>query len=192
MKFKAILAITISLIGISLGRQASAVPADPLLPILDDIQAQLYPGMVMRLPTQTAVEGVQDALYASVERTDGGEVRIDLGSVPNCVARACMRGYFSSTPTGVEHPREPNVREGELGRAPITLADGVVGHYITLEGVRGPYSIVLWKQDGQTYTVSVAPKYYPDIEGLTSRESARQRILDFAIAMATEPPLTKE
>lgn len=103
-----------------------------------------------------------------------------------------MRGYFSSTPAGIEHPIEAVVRELEIGRAPITLADGIVGHYITVEGAPGSYSIVLWEQDEQTYAVSIAPKYQPPLTGLTPQESARQRILDFAIAMATEPPLVRE
>ena len=200
MKPSAVFAATICLIGMTAGHRATATPADPLLPILDDIRAQLPPGMVMRLPTQAAVDGVQDALYASVE-TNEGEVRIDFGSAQGCSARgprACMRGYFSSTPAGIEHPRTAYAREFEIGRAPITLADGVVGHYITVEGentvygVRGPHSIVLWEQDEQTYVVSIAPKYQPPLAGLTPQESARQRILDFAIAMATEPPLVKE
>ena len=146
----------------------------------------------MRLPTQAAVDGVQDALYASVEQTDEGEVRIDLANAPNCTARACMRGYFSATPAGVEHPRAAYAREFEIGRAPITLTEGVVGHYITVEGVRDPHSVVLWQQDGQTYAVSVAPRYYPPLEGRTPEASARQRMLDFAVAMATEPPIEKE
>lgn len=190
-KLKSILAITASFLLITAGQKATAVPADPLLPILDDIQAVLPDGMVMRLPDQDAVDGVQDALYAWVKRTDEGEVRIDLGNVPNCPSRSCMRGYFSATPAGVEHPREVYVRNNEIGRAQITLAEGVVGHYITVRGIRRPHSIVLWKQDGQTYTVSVIPKY-SSINGLTDHQAGRQRMLNFAISMANEPPLTKE
>ncbi|MEL7223261.1 MAG: hypothetical protein AAGL17_00010 [Cyanobacteria bacterium J06576_12] len=191
MKLKSLLTTTVCLFGIAVARQAFAVPAEPLQAILDDVKAQLPSGMVMRLPTQAAVEGVQEALYATVERTDEGELRIDLGSYPNCTARACMRGYFSSTPAGVEHPREAYAREFEIGRAPITLTDGVVGHYITVEGVR-QHSYVLWQQDGQTYVVSIAPKYQPTLDGLTPAQSARQRVLYFAISMAMEPPISRE
>lgn len=78
------------------------------------------------------------------------------------------------------------VEQFEIGRAAITLADGVVGNYITVIGVRRPFSIVLWEQDQQTYVVSVPPKY----DGST--DAARQRILDFAIPMANEAPIVSD
>lgn len=87
---------------------------------------------------------------------------------------------------------DDSIEATEIGRAPITLADGIVGDFITLEGVRGPFSIVRWQQDEQIYVVSVIPDPSPLLEGMTMQQSARQRILDFAISMATEPPLTKE
>lgn len=189
MKLSAILAIAICLAS---AKQAISEPAEPILRILSDIQAQLPPGMVMRLPTQTAVDGVQDALYATVEPIGSGGIRVDLGSAPNCTVRACMRGYFSSTPAEVEHPMDESIQTTAIGTAPITLADGIVGNFITLDGAGRPFSIVRWQQDEQTYVVSVIPDPYPLLEGMTQQQSARQRILDFALSMATETPLTKE
>lgn len=163
-----------------------ARPATPFIPILEDIKTELPSGMVMRLPTQSAMDGVQDALYTSVDPYEAGIVRINIHSYPVCTARACQRGYFSTAQSGVEHPMLAYVEQFEIGRAAITLADGVVGNYITVIGVRRPFSIVLWEQDQQTYVVSVPPKY----DGST--DAARQRILDFAIPMANEAPIVSD
>ena len=165
-------------------RPAVAEPARPFARIINDIRAELPSDMVMRLPTQEALDGVQDPFYALVDSYEAGEVRISINSYPNCTARACMRGYFTATRPGFEPSFQDYIDEFEIGRAPITLTDGIVGNYITVEGVRAPFSVVFWEQDQQFYLVNV-----PTVD---ISEAGRQQTLDFAISMANEPPITSE
>lgn len=182
---KTALSTTICLLGLTLSNTAIAIPAAPFTPILTAIQAELPNGMVIRLPTQSAMDGVQDALYTSVDPYEAGIVRINIHSEPTCTQRFCQRGYFSTAKSGIEHPMEAYVKEFEIGRAAITLADGIIGNYITVTDIRHPFSIILWKQDQQTYVVSV-PTATGDIQ------ESRQRLIDFAISMANEPAITSE
>ena len=63
----------------------------------------------------------------------------------------------------------------------ITLREGIRGTYVYADprGVSsGPFSVVIWNQNGQTFIVS-----------LPFSQQEKQKIINMAISMANEPPI---
>ncbi len=183
MKRHLLLLIIVSLTVLGRSSLTAAEPAPIFRPVVRDIQNQLEPGMVMRLPASLEILGVNGniTLYPILEPR-AGEFRISLVSQPNCQGRFCQVGYIAALLQGNENPHL-NLRSQGI---PITLKPEVRGVYVYVD-IRGassvPYGLVIWEQDSFNFIVSLS--YSPRL----TLEQNKNKIIDVAASMANEPPI---
>jgi hypothetical protein len=170
---------------LTLLQSAAAAPAPIFRPIIREIQNQLTRGMVMRLPASlelTNIDGERVTIYPILEPDSREELRISLVTEPNCQARYCQWGYIATFQPSLNHSNflESVGTDQYRHTARITLKKGIIGTYVNADtgGVSSiPFGVVIWEQDGQTFVVSL-----PLVN--------KQKILDIAISIANELPIT--
>lgn len=180
VKSKAIVFAYILFVSV-LSKAALAAPSPVFSSVYRDFRTRDHRGMVMRLPESSVLSWPD--LYASLGDYQIGYIRVNLTTQPDCLARACQIGYFAtSTRDQASLVRRVVNRPDVIENSPITLSEGIVGtyHHVNHRGVSaGPFSVVIWEQDGQYYLISL-PGTSP---------TARQRIIDIAKSMASEKPV---
>ena len=154
-----------------------ATPSPIFRPILADIRNQLPRGMSMRLPASIRLldmQGRETPLYADLVPYSDGEFRISIVSQPNCQARACGMGYIAAFRSNSSNAHLSMRNNG----VPIDLGKGIRGVYVQVNfrGVSsGPYGLVIWDQDNQSYLVSLG--------------NDRQRNIAVAKSMVNQSPI---
>ena len=158
-----------------------ARPADVFIPYLDNIQSNLPPGLVMRLPTAIPLSGHSDIEESKLI------VRVFPSEIPESFtvglficergSHPCLLGSFSvdrNTSASAKRELERHQVKGDR----VFLATGVEGYLI--EGPRqnpfSAFSTMMWQQNDMIYTIS-----FPAIE--------RENIVLMGVSMASEQPL---
>ncbi len=185
--------VSVSLLGIGLFTRPQftiATPAPIFRPIIRNVQNQLPRRMIMRLPASLDITGVNGRIriYPILEpnsRSCFGRncFRISLASEPDCQARACGLGYIATFRPSSDYADIVQSLGDERYRvtSSISLREGIRGTYVYADprGVSsGPFSAVIWNQNGQTFIVS-----------LPFSQQEKQKIINIAISMANEPPI---
>jgi hypothetical protein len=185
--------VSVSLLGICLltiPQFTIAVPAPIFRPIIRDIQNQLPRRMIMRMPASLDITGVNGRLriYPILEPNSrncfrSNCFRVSLTSEPDCQARACGLGYIATFRPSSDYSDIVQSLGDERYRrtSSITLREGIRGTYVYADprGVSsGPFSVVIWNQNGQTFIVS-----------LPLSQQEKQKIINIAISMANDPPI---
>lgn len=185
-KLTLIFSVSTLLLSLFIPTIATATTVPNFEPVTQNISSQLPKGMSMRLPKSIKITGSEGliGIYTTMTTPRINQIRVDLTSQPNCKAKFCQIGYIGTAIKGYEYPMlRPLSSTRKAGEANITLAEGVVGKYYSLHpqgASSGPYAIVKWEQDGQTYLVSLP---------LFAKEN-RQQILDIATSMANGDSIT--
>lgn len=178
---RCLIAMSVLLAVVGNAVKASSRPASIFTPHMEEIQRNLPPGLVMRLPAEIRLGGASDIeeskLFVRVFSSDTPRTytvsvsTCDRGPLP------CLIGSFSvdrKTSASAMLEFQRHQAQGD----PITLNKDVLGYLLEGPEQRPSYrfSSVMWEQDDMVYRVT-----FPAIE--------RQNILFMAYSMSHQPPL---
>lgn len=173
--------------------QVTAAPDSVFNPVLQDIRNQLPSGMVMRLPSGSKFfdyQGQKKVVYPTAVSQNGANgLNVFLSSTPNCGSRSCGYGYlkvsksldefenslFTKPISNQMHPSQPGRICGIVSKKEVSLNKSINAMSFNLDtcgASSGKYELVIWKQDGYFFVVSVGASN-----------------LNVARSMANEPPI---
>jgi hypothetical protein len=166
--------LLISTIGVSLLANlstATAAPAPIFRPIIPELQNKLPTGWKLRLPAYLPPAPVQ--LYAYV-RSSPVITQVNIAISPDC-ATSSQPASCTVGGIGVISPQKKNWLPSKQKFTRVSLAKGIKGYYLTLNGGR----FIFWEQDRQRYTV-----------GAIAQGLSTQDLIEIANSAINESPIS--
>jgi hypothetical protein len=180
-----IASLSIGLVIVGSSGRVMAKPASLFNPVIGEIKENLPRGMVMRLPSSIELRGWKNQrvpLHPRLEKREDG-LSISLSAEQNCKAHYCYMGSASVSRIASSNEKS----RAEVINAPITLRSGIRGTYTAVRFGDGPMGFVNWQQDGLNYSLALRIKM---IDSQHEEPADRKRIIEAAISMAKETPIT--
>ncbi|MDB9529174.1 hypothetical protein PN498_24490 [Oscillatoria sp. CS-180] len=160
-------------IGLSSAFTAAHAAPDPLFaPVLDEIRAELPEGWQFRLPAEVPSEG---EIYPFISSASDTELVVSLGITPDCADPSCTVGMIAATDTEIS-PEDLAAAENVT---PVELNTDIQGYHLLLGEGDTANQLVMWQQDGLTYTVVAL-----------ANDPPQEQFVDIARSMANEAPIS--